>query len=271
MANVEVNLPNDTRYEDYKALVKKLAGEEAKAGTSLIKIALGMVRESASGVIDDYAQVKEVYELFRTTSQAAAARAGHVKPGKPMGKKVKEIQISKLANFFYAGQIKDIRIESIENDKLIERDLTGETAMDHVVRLYKDMGPEALNAYVAYTAAAGLLKTANKAGESVTDAELQGVMSKTDKAKKAKTAKDWITQARDILGDVMKGAKKKEQCTDKEVSDAHAILDKYLAHITLREEHDKFLIRAKEVGLDVARLEKAPRSRAGRTRSQRKG
>jgi hypothetical protein len=267
-------LNNDKRLEDFYADTKKLADTEAKSGDSLTKTALRLVRESASGVVDDVEQVKKLYNLHHDTIAKREAANPHRKVAtrKPMTKRNREIQQGKLIPYFKVGLVKSVTVESVENDKAVSHDYSGESAMDHVTRLYKAMDV-ALPAYTAYGAAAVRLRVAAEANESVTDAELTHAMTDKDKAaKKIKTAKDWLTAYRDGMGKIIAGTMKGvEQCNDKEVCDAHAILNTYLARLTLAEEHKGFLARAAKVGYHVAKLEKTPRPLAGRKRSQKRG
>jgi len=266
-------LKNDTRFEDYLADTKALATKEANSSDSLTKTAIRLVRESASGVVENMDQVKQIYNLHQETIRKRdLANPTLKKVRKPMTKRTLQIQQSKLGAYFNAGQIKSVKVESVENDKLVTHDYSGEAAMDHASRLYKDMS-EALPAYTAYGAAATRLIAAASANASVTDAELIQAMTDKDKAaKKTKTAKGELTKACDIIGKIMNGTMKGvEQDNAKEVQDAHSILSGYLARLTLQEEHDAFLVRAAKVGFHVAKLESNPRPLAGRKRSQRRG
>jgi hypothetical protein len=266
-------LKNDTRLEDFYADTKKLADTEAKSGDSLTKTALRLVREAANGVVDDAEQVKKLYNLHHDTIAKREAANPHRKaPRKPMTKRSREQQQGKLIPFWKIGQVKSVTVLAVEGDKAVSHDYSGEAAMDHVTRLYKEM-PAALAAYTAYGAAAVRLRVAAEANESVTDAELiQAMTDKEKKASQAKTTKDVLQKACDMIGKVMKGTMKGvEQDNSKEVQDSFAILSGYLARLTLKEEHDAFMVRAAKVGFHVAKLESNPRPTAGRKRSQRRG
>lgn len=271
MANIENgNIPNDTRFEDFLAETKKLAEKEVNAGESLTKTAIQLVRNTASGIVDDMDQVKQLFDLHRATiiKRELANPTLYKRKRKPMGKRVLQIQQSKLGAYFRAGQIKSVKVQSDD----ATHDYSGEAAMDHAMRLFAKMDT-ALPAYTAYGAAAVRFKEASEANASVTDAELVQAMTDKDKAaKKSKNSKQWLEQACKIIGDVMNGTKKGvDQDNAKEVQDAYSILSGYLTLLTLKEEHDAFLIRAAKVGYDVAKLESNPRPLAGRKRSQRRG
>lgn len=275
MANIENgNIPNDTRFADFMAETKKLAEKEVNSGESLTKTAIQLVRNTASGIVDDMDQVKQLFDLHRATviKRELANPTLFKRARKPMGKRNLATQHAKLGAYFRAGQITSVKVESVENDKLVTHDYSGEAAMDHAMRLYKDM-PTALAAYTAYGAAAVRFKEAAEANTSVTDAELIQAMTDKDKAAaKAKTSKDVLQKACDMIGKIMNGTMKGvEQDNAKEVQDSFAILSGYLARLTLKEEHDAFLVRAAKVGYHVAKLEANPRPLAGRKRSQKRG
>jgi hypothetical protein len=265
-------LKNDTRLDEFLADTKKLADSESKSSDSLLKTALRLVRETASGVVDNVDTVKQLWNINHDTIEKRNAANHHRKARKPMTKRGREQQQAKLVPYFKVGQVKSVTVESVEDDKAVSHDYSGEAAMDHVTRLYKTM-TEANSAYTAYGACAVLLKDAAEANQSVTDAELIHAMTNKDKAaKKSKNSKQWLEQACKIIGDVMNGTKKGvEQDNAKEVQDSFAILSGYLARLTLKAEHDALVIRAAKVGYDVARLESNPRPLAGRKRSQRRG
>jgi hypothetical protein len=262
-------LKNDTRFEDFLAETKALATKEANSSESLTKTAIRLVRESASGVVEDMDQVKQIYNLHQDTIRKRdLANPTLKKVRKPMTKRSLQIQQSKLGAYFNAGQIKSVKVQSDDTT----HDYSGEAAMDHASRLYKDM-TEALPAYTAYGAAAARFIAAAEANASVTDAELIQAMTDKDKAaKKVKTAKDVLSQACIMIGKIMNGTMKGvEQDNAKEVQDTYSILNGYLARLTLKEEHDAFVIRAAKVGYQVAKLESNPRPLAGRKRTQRRG
>jgi hypothetical protein len=262
-------LKNDTRLEEFLADTKKLADTEAKSGDSLLKTALRLVRESASGVVEDRETVVKLWNINHDTIAKRIAANPHLKARKPMTKRGREQQQAKLVPFFAVGQVKSVIVNS--DDQSAPHDYSGEAAMDHATRLYKDMSA-GLPAYTAYGAAAVLLKNAAAANQSVADADLIHAMTDKDKAKKVKTAKDWLTQYRDGMAKIIAGTMKGvEQDNAKEVCDSYAILNTYLARLTLEEEHKDFLVRAAKVGYEVAKLEKTPRPLAGRKRSQRRG
>jgi hypothetical protein len=265
-------LNNDKRLEDFFADTKKLADTEAKSGDSLTKTAIRLVREAASGVVDDVEQVKKLYNLHHDTIAKREAANPHRKVAqrKPMTKRAREQQQGKLIPYWKVGLVKSVIV--VSDDQSAPHDYSGEAAMDHVQRLYKAMDV-ALPAYTAYGAAAVRLRVAAEANESVTDAELTQAMTDKDKAaKKVKTAKDHLTHCRDVIGKIMNGTMKGvEQDNAKPVCDAFAILDQYVTFLNLKVEHDAFLIRAAKVGYEVAKLEKTPRPLAGRKRSQKRG
>lgn len=265
-------LKNDTRLEEFLADTKKLADTESKSGDSLLKTALRLVRESASGVVEDVEIVKQLWNINHDTIAKRDAANPHRKVRKPMTKRARDQQQGKLIPYWKVGLVKSVTVEAVENDKAVTHDYSGEAAMDHVTRLYKTMSA-GLPAYTAYGACAIRLRVASEANESVTDAELIHAMTDKDKAaKKVKTAKDWLTVYRDGLGKIMNGTMKGvEQDNAKPVCDAFAILDQYVSHLNLKAEHDAFMVRAQKVGFDVAKLESNPRPLAGRKRSQKRG
>jgi hypothetical protein len=264
-------LKNDTRLDEFLADTKKLADTESKSGDSLLKTAIRLVRETASGVVDNVDTVKTLWNINHDTIAKRDAANPHRKARKPMTKRGREQQQGKLVPYFKVGQVKSVTVESVEDDKAVSHDYSGEAAMDHVTRLYKTM-TAGLPAYTAYGACAVRLRVAAEANESVTDAELIQAMTDKGKAAKQKTAKDHLTHCRDVLGKIMNGTMKGvEQDNAKPVCDAFAILDQYVSHLNLKAEHDDLMARAAKVGFDVARLEKNPRPLAGRKRSQRRG
>jgi len=264
-------LKNDTRLEDFYADTKKLANDEAKSGDSLTKTALRLVREAASGVVDGVEQVKKLYNLHHDTIAKREAANPHRKARKPLTKRGREQQQGKLIPFWKIGQVKNVTVLAVEGDKTVSHDYSGEAAMDHVTRLYKGM-TVAMAAYTAYGACAVKLRVAAEANESVTDAELIQAMTDKDKAAKAKTSKDVLAKACEMIGKVMNGTMKGvEQDNAKEVQDSFAILSGYLARLTIKEEHDAFMVRAAKVGYHMAKLEANPRPLAGRKRSQKRG
>lgn len=263
-------IPNDTRFADFLAETKRLANAEVNAGESLTKTAIQLVRNTRSGIVDDMDQVKQLFDLHRATviKREQANPTIYKRARKPMGKRNLAAQHAKLGAYFRAGQITSVKVVSDSGTN----DYHGEAAMDHAMRLFSKMDV-ALPAYTAYGAAAVRFKEAAEAKQSVTDAELiQAMTDKEKAAAKVKTAKEVLAKACETIGKIMNGTYKGvEQDNAKPVCDAFAILSGYVAHLTLKEEHDDLMARAAKVGFHVAKLEANPRPLAGRKRSQRRG
>lgn len=288
MANVDntQTLVNDTRFDDLRKEVKALGSDVAKAeklglkaADSLPSMAQKIVRAALEGYLDLDVDKTQTTILHRDymTGRGKASQTKNSEKG----------QVGKINAFYYLGK---------------QKAFNGEDAMDLVVKLFVHMNAakdKPRSKFEAYLEAAKCINNAatenpprqprlpavftvdEKNNEQpregwtaneLTDDQIKDSMRKTANTKGAKKVVEMVLRH---LKNLTEGNKPYAdiKCNDKPLVDAKAILETWVATITIEDEQNELFAMAKKLNVSIAQMNAAlsPKPVAGRKRSQRKG